>query len=121
VTISNVAWTRDQRDRPVLQLELAGHPVYVRSGQKAALLDRGIVDGIVFLASERARQLPNRFLRGDHRSEFTDIDLIGCTDDPRVFALYEEMCDAIRADTWRPGPRPLYGHRTGRTMGSRPC
>jgi hypothetical protein len=35
------------------------------------------------------------------------MDLIGCTDDPQVFTLFEEMCDAIRAGTWRPGPRPL--------------
>jgi hypothetical protein len=121
MTITDVAWVRDHRGRPALQLELDGHPAYVRSSQKAALLDRGIVDGIVFFASERSTQLADTFVRGDFGPELTAIDLIGCTDDPQVFALFEEMSRTILAGTWRPGPRPLYAHRTGRMMGSRPC
>jgi hypothetical protein len=121
MTISDVVWLRDHRGRPVLQLELDGHPAYVRSGQKAALLDRGIVDGIVFFASERSTRLADAFVRGDYGPQLSAIDLIGCTDDPQVFALYEEMGRAILAGTWRPGPRPLFARRTARTMGSRPC
>ncbi len=107
MTITDVAWARDHRRRPVLELKIDGHPAHILSRQKTELTRRGIVEGIVFFASERARQLPNAFIRGDFRPGLTAIDLIGCTDDPRVFALYEEMCRAIRADAWRPGPRPL--------------
>jgi hypothetical protein len=106
VTITEVAWARDHRHRAFLDLEIDGHPAHIRSRQKTELIRRGIVAGIVFFASERSRQLPNRFMRGDFRPELTEVDLIGCTDDPRVFALYEEMCRAIRAGAWRPGPRP---------------
>ena len=105
--ITNVAWARDHRRRSVLDLEMDGHPAHVPSSQKSELLRRGIVEGIVFFASERSAQLPNIFMRGDLGPELTEADLIGCTDDPRVFALYEAMCQAIRTDTWRPGPRPL--------------
>jgi hypothetical protein len=121
LNITDVAWIRDRRGRPVLQLQLDGHPAYVRSGQKAALLDRGIVDGIVFFASERSTRLADAFVRGDYRPDLSAIDLIGCTDDPRVFALYGEMSRAILAGTFRPGPRPLYARRNARTMESRPC
>ena len=106
MTITNVAWARDHRRRPVLDLEMDGHPATIASSQKSELLRRGILEGIVFLASERLDQLPNRFIRGDFRPELGEADLIGCTDDPEVFALYQEMCRAIRADAWRPGPRP---------------
>ena len=106
MTISNVAWAHDHHRRSVLRLEIDGHPAHIPSGQKSELLRRGILEGIVFLASELLDQLPNRFLRGDFRPDFSEADLIGCTDDPQVFALYEDMCRAIRADAWRPGPRP---------------
>ena len=107
MTITNVAWAHDHHRRSVLRLEIDGHPAHIPSGQKSELLRRGILEGIVFLASERLDQLPNRFIRGDFRPDLSEADLIGCTDDPEVFALYEEMCRAIRADAWRPGPRPL--------------
>ena len=104
--ITKVAWARDHRHRAVLDLELDGHPAHILSRQKTELTRRRIVEGIVSFASERSRQLPNPFIRGDFRPGLTEIDLIGCTDDPQVFGLYEEMCGAIRAGAWRPGPRP---------------
>ena len=103
--ITNAAWVRDHRGRAVLALELDGRPAHIRSRQKAELLRRGIVEGLVFFASDRPDQLPNPFVRGDFGPDLTASDLIGCTDDPQVFALYEEMCRAIRADTWQPGAR----------------
>ena len=106
MTISNVAWAHDHRGRSVLALELDGHPAHIGSSQKSELLRRGIVEGVVFLASERRKQTPNGFIRGDFGPELTQSDLVGCTDDPQVFALFEQMCRAIRADLWRPGPRP---------------
>jgi hypothetical protein len=107
MTITDVAWVRDHQRRLVLELQLDGHPARIPSRQKSELIRRGIVAGIVFFASERSGQFPNIFMRGDFRPELSEIDLIGCTDNPQVFALYEEMCRAIRADTWRPGPRSL--------------
>ena len=101
--ITNAAWVRDHQGRAVLALD--GWPAHIRSRQKSELLRRGIVAGLVFLASERSRQLPNRFMRGDFGPELTESDLIGRTDDPRVVALYEQMCRALRAGTWRPGRR----------------
>jgi hypothetical protein len=83
------------------------HSAHIRSSQKTDLTDRGIVDGIVFLDSERGSQLPNVYIRGDYAPTYQGLDLVGCTDDPGVFALYQEMCAAIRADTWREGTRPV--------------
>lgn len=88
----------------MLTLELDGHPAYIHSGQETALLDRGILRGMVFLASERGAQSPIPFVQGDFGSELGPTDLIGCTDDAAVFGLYREMCAAIRLDTWRAGP-----------------
>jgi hypothetical protein len=107
LTITNVAWVRDHRHRPVLELDLDGHPAHIPSSQKSELLRRGIVEGIVFFASERSSQRPNDFVRGDFAPELTEGDLIGCTDDPEVFALFQEMCGAIRAGVWHPGPQML--------------
>jgi hypothetical protein len=107
VIISDVAWVRSQRGLPTLELTLDGHPAHFRSRQKTDLLRRGIVDGLIFLASERAAQVPGTFLQGDYRPDYDGLDLVGCTDDPGVFALFQEMCDAIRADRWKVGPRPL--------------
>jgi hypothetical protein len=84
-----------------------GHPAYIRSGQKTELTDRGIVDGIVFLNSERRSQLPNKYIRGDYAPAYRGLDLVGCTDHPGVFALYQPMCDAIRTGTWHEGARPV--------------
>ncbi len=107
MTITKVAWGRDNKRRSVLEFVLDGRQAYIPSCQKSKLLRRGIVDGLVFLASERAGQTPRDFIRGSFGPELTETDLNGCTDDPRVFALYEEMCNAIRADAWQPGARPL--------------
>lgn len=106
MTITDVAWTRDHRGKPVLELRLDGHPAYIRSSQKTELTQRGIVDGIVFLDSERSAQIPNVYIHGDFAPDFTERDLVGCTDDPEVFALYQAMCRAIRADRWREGAQP---------------
>lgn len=104
MAITNVAWSLDHQQRPVLTLDLDGHPAYIHSCQKTALLDRGILKGMVFLASERGAQLPSPFVQGDFGSELGPTDLIGCTDDAAVFGLYQEMCAAILLDTWRVGP-----------------
>ena len=106
MAITNVAWAHDHHRRAVLDLELDGHPAHISSSQKSALLRRRIVEGRTYFASERSSQLPNAFVKGDFGPDLTEGDLIGCTDDPQVFALHEEMCRAIRAGTWRPGPRP---------------
>ena len=103
--ITNVAWARDHQGRAVLDLELDGHPAHIRSSQKLKPIRRGIVEGMVFFASQRASQFPNICIQGDVGRELTEADLVGCTDDPQVFALYEAMCQAIRDGTWQPGSR----------------
>jgi hypothetical protein len=80
-----------------------GHPAYIRSSQKTALTDRGIVDGVVFLNSERSAQDPRMYLQGDIGLDSEGLNLVGCTDDPQVFALYQVMCEAIRTDRWHEG------------------
>ena len=105
--IGDVAWVRSQRGLPTLELTLDGHPAHIRSRQKSELLRRGIVDGIIFLASERTAQVPNIYIHGDYWPEYDGLDLVGCTDDQGVFALYQQMCEAIRTDSWKAGPRPL--------------
>lgn len=101
-----MAWTRDHYGSPVLELKLDGHPAYIRSSQRSELTRRGIVDGIVFLNSERGSQLPNIYVQGDYAPTFQGLDLVGCTDDPGVFSLYQAMCEAIRTGTWHEGARP---------------
>jgi hypothetical protein len=109
MNITDVTWSRDHHGKPVLELRLGGHPAYIRSSQKTELTRRGILDGVVFLDSERGSQLPNLYIQGDYTPAYQGLDLVGCTDDPRVFALFQEMCAAIRADTWREGARPVAG------------
>jgi hypothetical protein len=104
MTVTNVRWVLDQHGRPTLDLDLDGHPAHIRSRQKTALLQRGIVDGMVFFASERAALLPNVHLQGDVAYAG---DLVGCTNDPGAFAHYQEMCEAIRTNVWQEGPRPV--------------
>jgi len=103
--ITDVAWTRDHHGKPVLELRLDGHPAYIRSSQRTELTRRGIVDGIVFLDSERGGQQASTYLQGDYAPDFQGLDLVGCTDDPQTFALYEAMCAAIRTGAWREGPQ----------------
>ena len=105
--LTDVAWVRDHQHRPVLQLRIDGHPAHLHSKQQLELLRRGIVKGVDFFASEWRDQAHHPFIRGEIEPGLAEGDLAGCTDDPRVFALYEEMCRAIRDGTWRPGPRPL--------------
>ena len=106
MTITNVAWSRDLRGGPVLELKLDGHPAYIHSSQRTELTRRGLLDGIVFLKSERSSQVPGDYITGDYAPDYQGLDLVGCTDDPGVFALYREMCAAISTDTWQEGPRP---------------
>jgi hypothetical protein len=104
--LSNLAWVRDHKHRPILQLSIDGHQAHIRSEQKLELTRRGLLKGIDFLASEWRDQADHAFIEGDVEPGLAEADLAGCTDDPRVFTLYEEMCQAIAADTWQPGPRP---------------
>ena len=105
MTVTNVRWALDRRGRRVLDLDLDGHPAHIHSSQRTELLRRGMVDGMVFFASERAAQFPNIHLRDDVDAAYAG-DLVGCTNDPEVFALHREMCEAIGRGTWRAGPRP---------------
>jgi hypothetical protein len=105
MTITDVVWSRDLRGRPVLELRVDGHSAYIHSSQRTELTDRGLVDGMVFLKSERSSQVPDDYITGDFTPTFEGLDLVGCTDDPQVFALYQEMCAAVSTDAWREGPR----------------
>jgi hypothetical protein len=111
--LTDVAWTRDHRGSPVLELKIDGHPAYIRSSQKTELTRRGIVDGVVFLRSERGSQRPGVYIHGDYAPAYQGLDLVGCTDDPDVFGLYQAMCDAIRTGTWHEGARPIDGEMHG--------
>jgi hypothetical protein len=106
--VADVAWVRDHQHRLVLQLRLDGHLAHIPSGQQVKLTRRGLVKGVDILVSDwRRHQTDHPFIGGDLETGLGEADLMGCTDDPRVFALYEEMCRAISADAWRPGPRPV--------------
>jgi hypothetical protein len=105
--ITDVAWSSDIRGRPVLELKLDGHPAYIHSSQRTELTRRGLLDGMVFLKSERSSQVPSDYIAGNYAPDYVGLDLVGCTDDPEVFALDQEMCTAISADTWHEGPRPI--------------
>jgi hypothetical protein len=104
--ITDVAWSSDLRGGPILELKLDGRPAYIHSSQRTELTQRGLVDGIVFLKSERPSQIPSDYIAGDFAPMFGGLDLVGCTDDPRVFALYQEMCAAISTGAWHAGRRP---------------
>jgi len=106
MTITDVVWSSDIRGRPVLELRVDGHSAYIHSGQRTELTRRGLVDGMVFLKSERSSQVPSDYITGDFTPTYDGLDLVGCTDDPQVFALYQEMCAAVSTDTWHVGPRP---------------
>ncbi len=103
--ITDVAWVRDHQHRCALQLRLDGHPAHILSSQRREYTRRGLLKGIDFLASEWRAQATHAFIRGPVEPGLSERDLAGCTDDPEVFALYEEMCQAILAGTWQPGPR----------------
>jgi hypothetical protein len=106
--ITNVVWDHDRRRRPALRLDLDGQPARFPSAQRRALLDRGIVQGMIFFPSEqRDRAEQHRFLLPAAVPGLSATDLAGCTDDPTVFALYTAMCQAITAGRWRPGHHAL--------------
>jgi hypothetical protein len=106
MTITDVVWSRDIRGRPVLELKLDGHPAYIHSSQRTDLTRRGLLDGMVFLKSERASQVPSDYITGNYAPDYEGLDLVGWTDNPQVFALYQEMSRAISTDAWHAGPRP---------------
>jgi hypothetical protein len=72
--LTDVAWTRDRQRRPVLELKIDGHSAYIRASQQTELTRRDIVDGVVFLNSERGSQLPNVHIHGDHASAYQGVD-----------------------------------------------
>jgi hypothetical protein len=104
--VTDVTWSSDLHGRPVLELRVDGHPAYIHSGQRTELTRRGLVDGMVFLKSERSSQVPSDYITGDFTPTFNGLDLVGCTDNSQVFALYQEMCTAVSTGDWQVGPRP---------------
>ena len=105
--VSHAAWVRDHKHRLVLQLELDGHPAHIPSAQKLELTCRGLVKGVDVFASEWRNRIDHDFLQSPIEPGLSEADLEGCTDDPRVFSLYQEMCQAIRAGTWTPRQLPV--------------
>src|SRR5215208_7006484 len=105
--LTNIAWIRDHQHRPTLQLEVAGHPAHFSSKQKVELTRRGLLQGIDYFASEWREQARHAFIQGQLEPGLSEADLRGCTDDPQILALHQEMCQAITAGTWQPGPRSL--------------
>jgi hypothetical protein len=107
VIVADVAWALDRHNRQVLQLTVDGHPAHIiPARQRDALLRRGIVEGIDTLTSDWLRNLTARpFIGGAVPPDLAGIPLAGCTDDPRVVTLYEDMCAAIADGSWRAGPR----------------
>ncbi|MGE3272058.1 MAG: hypothetical protein AB7P40_25110 [Chloroflexota bacterium] len=106
MTISDVRWIRDAHGKLALDLLLDGQHVRIRSSQRPALTRLGLLDGVVLLASNRGGRMSNPLVQGDYAPTFQPRDLVGCTDNPTVFALYQAMCDAIRGGTWQAGARP---------------
>lgn len=105
MNITNVSWNRDHAGRAVLDLSLNGHRAHISCSQRDVLLRSGIVDGMVYLRSDRPSPGDNPFIRGSYQPGVSDADLMGCTDDPGVFALFTTMCTALREGTWASGPR----------------
>lgn len=107
MTLADVEWVRDRRGRMVLRLRLDGQWARIPSGQAVELTRRGLLKGVDFLESDwRMHRSDHPYIRGAVEPGLGESDLAGCTDDPRVFALYAEMCRAITDGTWRSGPRP---------------
>lgn len=106
MNIKNIAWVQDRLGNAALDLQLDGRQAHFRSSQRSELLDRGIVEGISYLRSERSDPAHNLYVHGSYGPELSDTDLIRCTDDPGVYALFTEMCGALRTGTWVAGARP---------------
>jgi hypothetical protein len=107
MTVTDIWWVRDHKQRAVLQLNLDGHPAHIPSGQRVELLRRGLVKGMDYLTREWRDQADHPFIRREVEPGLTEADLAGCTDDPLVLTLYREMCFAIATGSWRSGPRLL--------------
>src|SRR5215208_7027410 len=105
--LTNIVWVRDHQHRPTLQLEIAGHPAHFSSRQKLELSRRGLLQGIDYFASEWRDQAKHAFIQGPLEPGLREADLRACTNDLQVLALHQEMCQAIAAGTWLPGPRSL--------------
>ena len=106
MTITNVEWVQDLLGHAALDLRVDGRQAHFRSSQSSSLLDRGILRGISFLKSERWDPKKNAFIRGSYGPALSDTELLGCTDDPEVYALFIDMCGAIRDGSWAVGVRP---------------
>jgi hypothetical protein len=77
MTITDVEWSRDIRGRAVLELKLDGHPAYIQSSQQTELTRRGLLNGIVFLTSERSSQVPSDYITGNYAPDYVGLDLVG--------------------------------------------
>jgi hypothetical protein len=100
VIITNVAWVQDRLGHRALDLRLDGHPAHFDSSQRSVLLERGILTGVAYLKSELPDLTKNAYVRGAYSPAISPAELVGCTDDPEVYALFTEMCRAIRAGAW---------------------
>ena len=106
MNISNVRWVQDRLGNAALDLSVEGRQAHFRSSQRSELLEKGILQGISYLRSERSDPAHNVYIQGSYGPGLSDADLVGCTDDPAVYALFTEMCGALRAGTWVAGARP---------------
>jgi hypothetical protein len=104
--ISNVVWVQDRLGNAALDLDIDGQQAHIRGSQRSELLARGILEGVSYLRSERSDPSQNAYVRGSYEPPISGADLVGCTDDPEVFMLFNEMCSAIRSGTWVAGRRP---------------
>lgn len=98
--IENVRWGSDH-GRCHVDVRLDGYPARIRQEQKPTLIERGIIS----LGEEWDRRIPEIVLE-DLAAGIGRTVLRGCTDDPTVFALWEEITDATIAGVFQSGPRP---------------
>jgi len=104
MNITDVAWVQDRPGRRALDLRLDGHPAHFQTNQRSDLLELGILAGVSRLRSERRDIKRNPYIQGSYA--LSQAELAGCTDDPGAYALFTEMCAAIRAGSWAAGDRP---------------
>jgi hypothetical protein len=105
--VSEVHWVADRLGQAALDLRLDGRQAHIKTSQRSALLERGILDGISYLRSERSDPNRNAYIQGSYGPSIHNDELVGCTDNPEVFGLFTEMCRAIRDGTWVAGPREV--------------
>jgi hypothetical protein len=103
--ITDVEWVQNRLGHRALELRIDGRPAHFKTDQRSVLLERGLLAGMTQLRSERQQRSDNRYIRGSY-DELSAPELDGCTDDPGVYALFLEMCAAIRAGSWAAGRRP---------------